>query len=50
MSRYRALRSLGCDPLSAGFIAALNRAFGVPSHLIVFMTVVIEIEQENPHG
>ena len=43
MSRYQALRSIGCDPLSAGFIAFLNWMRGYPVNHIQFLNVVIEI-------
>ena len=44
VSRYRALRNLGCDPLTAGFIAFMNCVAGVPAREIHFMNVVIELE------
>lgn len=39
MTRYQALRRLGCDPLSAAFIAVLNWMRGVEPNRIVFMTL-----------
>ncbi len=43
MSRYRVLRELaGCGPVTAGFIALLNWAFGVPRGWIVFGGIEIE--------
>lgn len=48
MSRYQALRAAGCDPLTAGFIALMNRLFGVPPGVIVFMNVVIDYDPDAP--
>lgn len=46
MSRYQILRrSLGCDPLTAGVIALLNWAQGVPANELRFMHLTIEIEE-----
>ncbi|MFY2819683.1 hypothetical protein ACOTI2_08165 [Achromobacter xylosoxidans] len=44
MTRYRALRLMGCGWFTAGFIAALNEAFGVPKNEVRFMNVVVEID------
>lgn len=44
MSRYQALRQLGLDPLSAGFVALLNWMRGYPANRIVFLTVEIEVQ------
>ncbi|CAE32162.1 hypothetical protein [Bordetella bronchiseptica] len=44
MTRYRALRLMGCGWFTAGFIAALNEAFGVPKNEVRFMNVVIAID------
>lgn len=44
MTRYRALRRLGCGPVTAGFISALNWLCGVPPNRIVFLTVVIDLD------
>jgi hypothetical protein len=43
-SRYHVLRSLGCDPITAVAIAALNTAFGVRRGMIVFLNIEIEYE------
>jgi hypothetical protein len=43
MTRYQALRSLGCGPFAAGFIAFCNWLAGYPPNLIVFLTVQIDI-------
>ena len=48
MSRYKFLRSHGCDPICAGFIAFFNRLHGYPANEIHFMFTVIEM-QEQPH-
>ena len=46
MTRYQVLRKvLRCDPLTAGFIAFMNWAMGVPANEIRVMTLVIEIDQ-----
>lgn len=47
MRRYRALRAIGCDPLTAGMIAFLNFLFNAPANEIHFMNVVIEIDDEG---
>lgn len=47
MSRYQALRRMGCDPLSAGFVAFMNWMRGNPPNRIAFLTTVIEIEDEK---
>lgn len=44
MSRYQALRRIGCDPLSAAVIAIMNRILGVPCGEIRFMHITIEYE------
>lgn len=44
MTRYQALRRIGCDPLVSGGIAFLNWLCGVPAGLICFMCVVIEFD------
>lgn len=44
-SRYKILRrSLGCGPLTAGFIALMNWARGYPPNELHFLNVVIEIK------
>jgi hypothetical protein len=43
MSRYKALRRIGCGPFSAGVIAFLNWMRGYPPNRIVFLTLDIEI-------
>lgn len=45
MTRYQALRGVGCDPVTAVTIAALNRLWGVPKGTIVFMHIEIEYTQ-----
>jgi hypothetical protein len=44
MTRYQALRHLGCDPLSAGVVAFLNWMRGYPPNRIVFLSIDIEFE------
>lgn len=44
MSRYQALRRIGCDPIAAGFIAGMNKLLGVPAGTIRFMHITIEYE------
>lgn len=36
---------MGCDPLTTGVIAGMNRLMGVPQDRIRFMHITIEIEQ-----
>ncbi len=48
MTRYQALRRIGCDPLTAGVIALMNWAMGHPPNEIHFMHMVIEVDEE-PH-
>ncbi|MPT39034.1 MAG: hypothetical protein E2603_11145 [Achromobacter sp.] len=43
VTRYRALRLLGCGWFTAAVVAGVNRLFGVPSNQVRFMNVVIEI-------
>ena len=51
MTRYQALRRIGCDPLTAGGIAIANWLRGYPEGLIVFLTVQIEYDPKEPtHG
>lgn len=50
MTRYRALRLMGCGWFTAGFIAALNEAFGVPKNEVRFMNVVVEIDDPTQAG
>lgn len=47
MTRYRALRAIGCDPLAAGVIAFVNWLRAVPRHEIRFMHVTMEIDDEG---
>lgn len=44
MTRYQALRAIGCDPLAAGAIAAMNWIAGIRRGQIRFLSVVIEYE------
>lgn len=44
MSRYRALRGIGCDPLTAAFISGMNRLVGAPPGETRFMHITIEHE------
>lgn len=44
MSRYQALRLVGCDWLTAAFIALSNRMAGVPAGQIRFMHMTIDYE------
>lgn len=50
MTRYRALRLLGCDWLTAALIAGLNEACGVPLNEIRIMGVVVELDSEVRSG
>lgn len=43
VTRYRALRLLGCGWFTATIVAGVNWLFGVPSNEVRFMNVVIEI-------
>ncbi len=43
MTRYHALRLLGCGWFTARIVASLNWLLGVPSNEVRFMNVVIEI-------
>ncbi|MCM2572559.1 MULTISPECIES: hypothetical protein [Achromobacter] len=43
MTRYRALRLLGCGWFTATIVAGVNWLFGVPANEVRFMNVVIEI-------
>lgn len=45
MTRYQALRGIGCTCFGAWFIAALNNLHGVPRGEIRFMNVTMEYEQ-----
>lgn len=42
MTRYHALRSIGCGPIGSAFVSAMNWIFGVPKGLIKFLTLEIE--------
>lgn len=42
MTRYQALRRMGCGVVTAATIAFLNKVWGVPDGLILFMNVEIE--------
>ena len=44
MSRYQALRSIGCGPFTAGVIAFMNWLTGVPPREIRFMHITMEID------
>lgn len=44
MSRYQVLRRIKCDRLTAGVIALLNWACGVPDGTIVFLTAVMHYD------
>ncbi|WP_156174087.1 hypothetical protein [Cupriavidus basilensis] len=50
MTRYSALRKMGCDPLTAGIIAGMNWLVGVPNNEIRVMHIVIEIEEVDHAG
>ncbi len=52
LSRYRALRDMaGCGPLTAGFIALLNWACGVPAGTCVLGPVQFDYPvKEVRHG
>lgn len=42
MTRYQALRKMGCDVVTACFIGSLNWLFGVREGEIRFMHMIIE--------
>lgn len=44
MTRYRACRLVGLDPIAAAFLSVMNWLFDVPPGLIKFFTVEIEYE------
>lgn len=50
MTRYQVLRHVGCDPISAGFIAFLNWLRGVPPDIVRFGTVEIELPAAGVMG
>lgn len=45
LSRYAVLRALGCGPITAGVIAAMNAIACVSPGLIIFMFVEIEYDE-----
>ncbi len=47
MTRYQALRRIGCDPLTAGFIAGMNWAMGQPKGHIRFMHITMEYSDQG---
>ncbi len=47
MTRYAALRAIGCDPFSAGVIAFMNWVAGQPANEIRFMHIIMEIEPDQ---
>jgi hypothetical protein len=47
MSCYEALRKIGCDPLTAAVIAALNWVMGQPTGQIRFMHITMEYEPND---
>ena len=49
MTRYQALRRLGCDVLTDCFIGSLNHLFGVREGEIRFMHMIIEYDTEEQH-
>ena len=49
MTRYQALRKCGCDPVAAGFVAALNWLLGVRPGVIQFIHITIEYEENHDH-
>lgn len=49
MNRYRALRAMRCDPVTAAIFAVLNWLFRVPRNQIRVMHITIELDQgEQP--
>jgi hypothetical protein len=47
VTRYRALRRIGCDPLAAALVAVLNWLQRVPANEIRVLTTVVEIDPES---
>lgn len=44
--RYRLMRSLGCDVLTAGFIALLNELSNLPPRYVRFMHIIWNMETD----
>lgn len=47
MTRYQALRRIGCDPVAASFVALLNWLFDVRKNEIRFMNVTFDIDDSG---
>ncbi len=47
MTRYRALRAIGCGPFTSGVIAFMNWLMGVPVGEIRFMHITMEIDDTD---
>lgn len=47
MTRYQALRRIGCGPISAGLVAFLNFMVDAPPNEIRFMHVTIEFDPKE---
>ena len=48
MTRYHALRSIGCGPIGSAVVSAVNWIFGVPEGLIKFLMLEIEYPVQEP--
>lgn len=44
MTRYKVLRRIGCDPVTAGLLAFTNYVMGVPAGIVGTMLCVIEFD------
>lgn len=47
MTRYQALRSMSCDPITAGMVAFMNWVCGVPQGKIGFMHIIIDYDPDD---
>jgi hypothetical protein len=47
MTRYQALRTIGCGCLASFVIDSLNKLFGVPKGEIRFMHIVVEYDTKG---
>lgn len=45
--RFRFLRAIGCDWVTAVFIAALNELSNLPAHEVGFMTWVHDMHEDG---
>lgn len=47
MTRYQALRRIGCDPVGSACIAFMNWVMGYPANEIRFIGVTAEFDPEE---